>query len=149
VITRPAQNYIGVNVSIADSPKYPKQMFAGQFVSPDVLRHRYQIDSSARGQSALNSQSVAEFLGQYTSMEDMNKFVEIFDVIQTDIKVVGFNNQSLPGGEATLDIEYIIGVAPNVTTTFWSLGNQLQGRRRRLRLTAVCCEYGCELWCEV
>eukprot|EP00696_Hemimastix_kukwesjijk_P002415 gnl/Hemi2/1295_TR462_c0_g6_i1.p1 gnl/Hemi2/1295_TR462_c0_g6~~gnl/Hemi2/1295_TR462_c0_g6_i1.p1 ORF type:complete len:372 (-),score=115.18 gnl/Hemi2/1295_TR462_c0_g6_i1:54-1169(-) len=34
----------------------------------------------------------------------------------------GPNNASLPGGEATLDLQYIMGVGYGVPTTFWSLG---------------------------
>jgi hypothetical protein len=48
-------------------------------------------------------------------------------VMQTGtLDVVGFNNASVPGGEAMLDIEWIVGVAPNVDSTFWSVWDPQQ-----------------------
>ena len=38
--------------------------------------------------------------------------------------VVGPNNASDAGDEATLDVEYQMGLAPNVTTTFFSTGGR-------------------------
>jgi hypothetical protein len=35
--------------------------------------------------------------------------------------VLGPNYPNQPGGEANLDIQYIMGVAPGAATTFWSI----------------------------
>jgi subtilase family serine protease len=44
-----------------------------------------------------------------------------------DALVVGNlpNNQSTPGGEAQLDVEYIMALAPNASLTFYSIANLL------------------------
>ena len=44
------------------------------------------------------------------------------------VELVGPNNATDPGGEAQLDIQYIMGLAQNVTTYFWSLGSLHDGQ---------------------
>ena len=44
------------------------------------------------------------------------------------VTLVGPNNASQPGGEASLDIQYIMGVAQNVSTTFWSTAGTNNGQ---------------------
>jgi tripeptidyl-peptidase-1 len=44
------------------------------------------------------------------------------------VSVTGPNDATQPGGEATLDIEFIMGVAGNTPTTFWSLGELHDGQ---------------------
>jgi tripeptidyl-peptidase-1 len=44
-----------------------------------------------------------------------------FAPAQTVAQVVGYNDPSRPGIEASLDIEYIMGVAPGATTWFYSM----------------------------
>jgi len=67
---------------------------------------------------------VAEFQAQYYSPTDLKsfwtKFVP-FAPFQAVAGVVGQNDPTSPGIEASLDIEYIMGVAPNITTYFYSL----------------------------
>jgi tripeptidyl-peptidase-1 len=73
---------------------------------------------------------VAEFLGQYYSPSDLSSFfyqMGLTDLSST-VTVIGPNNASLPGGEATLDIEFLMGIAPNAQTTFWSLGELHDGQ---------------------
>ena len=44
------------------------------------------------------------------------------NVVPGPVQVVGKNAAQYPGSEAQLDIEFIMGVAQNVTTVFWNEG---------------------------
>ena len=46
----------------------------------------------------------------------------------SNVKVVGPNDVTQPGGEASLDIQYIMGLAQNIPLTFWSLGQLHDGQ---------------------
>jgi hypothetical protein len=70
-----------------------------------------------------NKQSVAEFDGQFYSPDDVNSFTNLMNLVQPPIQVVGPNNASQPGGESTLDIEWILTTGLNVSTVFWSVGD--------------------------
>jgi len=99
---------------------------AGLDITPEVIRARYNISSNLIGTNSMNMHAVAEFQAQYYSPTDLkafwNKFVP-FAPFQAVKKVIGQNNPATPGIEASLDIEYIMGVAPNITTYFYSLAN--------------------------
>lgn len=57
------------------------------------------------------------------SESDLHLFFQTMGIVgmDTPVTVVGFNNQSNPGVEANLDIQYIMGVARGVPTTVWSI----------------------------
>jgi len=67
--------------------------------------------------------AVAEFQEQYYSPKDLvtfyNKYVPE-STNNTVFKVIGTNTASDPGIEAELDIQYIMGVAPNIDSYFYS-----------------------------
>lgn len=91
-------------------------------VPPNMLREFYgytAVDASKIVEG--NSQSVVEFSGQFYSPQDLQDYFQR-NSVQTEAKVtvVGPNNASNPGGEAQLDIQLIMGLAPNVNTVFWS-----------------------------
>jgi len=97
---------------------------AGLDITPSVIRARYNISSTLVGTNANNLHAVAEFQAQYYSPSDLKQFWNSyvpFAPFQAVAKVVGQNQPSSPGIEASLDIEYIMGVAPNITTYFYSL----------------------------
>jgi tripeptidyl-peptidase-1 len=74
----------------------------------------------------MNLHAVAEFQAQYYSPSDLQQFWKSyvpFAPYQAVAKVIGQNDPTSPGIEASLDIEYIMGVAPNITTYFYSLKN--------------------------
>jgi subtilase family serine protease len=77
-----------------------------------------------------NSQSVAEFLGEYYSSKDLSRWMSYMDVTSQagQVEVIGPNDESNPGGEATLDIQWMLGIAPNARTVFWSLGDLHEGQ---------------------
>ena len=89
-------------------------------VTPEVLRLRYNATAARPAGHA--TQAVAQFLEQYYSPNDLTGFIEGCDVATTQPQpsTIGPNNVSDPGIEATLDIEYIMSVAPNIPTTFIS-----------------------------
>jgi len=58
----------------------------------------------------------------------LNQFFDINGLPRQPVILIGPNDATNPGGEASLDIQYIMGVAPNVTTTFWSLGGLHDGQ---------------------
>jgi len=91
-------------------------------VGPLQLRQRYNITDFG-GRSNKTEQAVAEFQEEYFSPSDLQQFFSQYVPYSTaDIvaQIEGENDDSDPGLESSLDIEYIMGVAPNVTSWFWS-----------------------------
>ncbi|MDP2437715.1 MAG: S53 family peptidase, partial [archaeon] len=133
---------------------YPfHNVFLGEFMSPQVLRARYGVPDGLYGRAPSNSMSVAEFLGQFYNPEDLHIWHKIMGLpAPAPVILIGPNNATEPGGEASLgrfnfsfnvfsktvptnlllllcvDIQYIMGIAPNITTTFWSLGQLTNGQ---------------------
>jgi tripeptidyl-peptidase-1 len=96
----------------------------GTDITPEVIRARYNVSSTTVSTNSKNSHAVAEFQAQYYSPTDLSKFWTTyvpFAPVQTVDQVIGFNDPSSPGIEASLDIEYIMGVAPGCTTWFYSM----------------------------
>jgi len=91
-------------------------------VNPVDLRQRYNVSSSTAGTNPNNRMAVAEFQAQYYAPTDLDTFFSRYmpGYNSKVAKVVGSNNAAHPGVEASLDIEYLMGVAPNVPTWFWS-----------------------------
>lgn len=78
-------------------------------VSPQSIEESYNI-SGYSSSSPNNSQAVAGFLKQYFRPSDLTKFQEKFNVPSNPIaKVLGTNEIERPGGEASLDVQYITG----------------------------------------
>ncbi|PRP86479.1 hypothetical protein PROFUN_05261 [Planoprotostelium fungivorum] len=100
------------------------------FVTPKNLFELYNVPANLRVTNPASTQSVAEFLGQYYDPADLKKFFRLMGLPDTSdlVTVIGPNNVTNPGGEATLDIEYIMGLAVGSPTTFWSLPGLYQGQ---------------------
>jgi len=95
---------------------------SGKPIDPVVIRTRY--NTSVICTNANSSHAVAEFQAQYYSPTDLSTFWKNyvpFAPFKPVAKVVGVNQPSSPGIEASLDIQYIMGVAPNATTWFYSM----------------------------
>eukprot|EP00163_Fabomonas_tropica_P015711 TRINITY_DN28541_c0_g1_i1.p1 TRINITY_DN28541_c0_g1~~TRINITY_DN28541_c0_g1_i1.p1 ORF type:complete len:563 (+),score=202.08 TRINITY_DN28541_c0_g1_i1:121-1809(+) len=87
-------------------------------ITPEVLTQRYNVTAP----SAINgTMSVAEFQGQFYAPSDLSNFLGACKIKEAKVDVVGPNTPTMPGIESTLDIQYIMGVAPGIPTTFWSL----------------------------
>jgi len=105
------------------SDKDRKATRASTDIVPDVIRARYNC-SGVTAKASSNSHAVAEFQGQSYSPTDLQLFFQKYvsnSNQDTVANVVGQNNPDRPGIEASLDIEYIMGVAPNVTTWFYGM----------------------------
>ena len=97
---------------------------AGDSITPSVIRARYNVSESITCNNMNNSHGVAEFQNQNYKPSDLvdffNKYVPNApagsDVIA---KVIGSNEASPISLEASLDTQYLMGVAPNVTTWFY------------------------------
>ncbi|KAM5534011.1 hypothetical protein V8D89_012331 [Ganoderma adspersum] len=101
-----------------------------QVVTPACLQALYNIPptpASAQG----NSLGVSGFGGEVANPGDLKTFLA---KVRPDITNGTFSVQTLDGGsdsgqgttEASLDIQYTVGVATNVPTTFISVGNNNQ-----------------------
>lgn len=96
-------------------------------VTPSLLRQQYNIPSNASGtDSASNQQVVPQFLEQYFSYSDLSLFLTRNDIRPrlNVSRVIGLNVPSNPGGEASLDIQLIMGMAPGVRTELWSFSGR-------------------------
>eukprot|EP00040_Diaphanoeca_grandis_P002109 m.20570 g.20570 ORF g.20570 m.20570 type:complete len:593 (+) comp12989_c0_seq1:25-1803(+) len=96
-------------------------------VTPDVIATTYMV-KGVMASAEKNVQAVAEFQGQYFSQVHLTEFFEKYlpsspghDSVVTAIH--GKNMNSSVGVEAELDIQYIMGVSPGVSTEFWSQKN--------------------------
>lgn len=94
---------------------------SGLPITPDVIRARYNISKSVAPKASGNSAAVVEFQYQFYSEADLKTFFTKFvpDHISCDTitNVYGQNNQHQPGTEASLDVQYLLGVAPCLATT--------------------------------
>lgn len=92
--------------------------------TPSTLRKLYGIDSTVGIADDKNIQSVVQFLGQHYSKTDLGEFFLLFGESfhhQKDIaKIIGPDHFPA-GGEADLDVEYIMSIGANITTWFWSV----------------------------
>lgn len=91
------------------------------------LSNLYSIPSGLTVRYGSN-QSVAEFYGEFYSNSDLLSFFQLSGLPAATIpnsNVLGDlpNNQQEPGGEAQLDVEYIMALAPGADTYFYSFSD--------------------------
>jgi hypothetical protein len=96
-------------------------------VTPAVIAEVYNVGGVTVDRSSRNKQAVAEFQGQTYNSTDLNKFFELYvpDAKPGDEKVhksIGDPGDGASQGEASLDIQFIMGVAPGVKTDFYLYG---------------------------
>jgi len=91
------------------------------YVLPQDLWKLYGIPNDYYVVAPKYSQSVVEFEQQYYSPEDLSLFFEEMGIYgaNTPVTVIGGDNATDPGGEASLDIQWIMAMAPGVPTIFW------------------------------
>jgi tripeptidyl-peptidase-1 len=92
-------------------------------ITPIVIRTRYNVSSTLICTNANSSHAVAEFQAQYYDPSDLKQFWDTyvpFAPYRPIDKVFGTNIKDKPSLEASLDTQYIMGVAPNATTFFYS-----------------------------
>jgi subtilase family serine protease len=99
-------------------------------VTPDVLTQTYDINGVTPTGKLDNTQAVAEFQGQYMSDKDLaaffKKYVKGYKVGSDDVveKFVGDQDKQEGQTEASLDIQYIMGVSVGLKTEFWLYNSQ-------------------------
>jgi subtilase family serine protease len=97
----------------------PTAFAATQLTTPEKLRALYKVPNPV-GTHPANSQAVVSFEEQYWSMSDLQRFFEATGTRPIVPTVIGYNDDSNPGGEASLDIQWIAGVGQGVPTVTWS-----------------------------
>lgn len=94
-------------------------------VTPQVLRQRYNVTLGSVGGSLYNAQSVAEFGSNFYNPSDISKFYDMFwtgkNFTSEVVQSVGPNDASRPTSQASVDLQYLMGIAPDVPTWFWSV----------------------------
>ncbi|RPD78406.1 family S53 protease-like protein [Lentinus tigrinus ALCF2SS1-7] len=96
--------------------------------TPACLQDIYNIPPTPGTQSANNSLAVASFLGETADPKDLTRFLAEFrpDIDNSTtfaVKSVDGGVDNGPGtGEASLDIQYTVGLATGVPTTFVDVG---------------------------
>ena len=93
-------------------------------VTPKVLMDTYSVSGVKVSRSETNRQAVAEFQGQMMNSTDLSSFFDQYveNAKAGDEKVskfVGDPGEGRGQTEASLDIQYIMGVAPHVHTQLW------------------------------
>lgn len=88
----------------------------------ESLRQAYGIPDGTVVTDPRSTSCVVEFEEQYYSPEDLRLFLAD-NGLSTDpnVTVIGSNNATDPGGEANLDIQWMLGLAPGSPMTFWSI----------------------------
>eukprot|EP01090_Pellita_catalonica_P018605 TRINITY_DN6064_c0_g2_i1.p1 TRINITY_DN6064_c0_g2~~TRINITY_DN6064_c0_g2_i1.p1 ORF type:complete len:541 (+),score=103.79 TRINITY_DN6064_c0_g2_i1:136-1623(+) len=119
-------DYIDFVVGIKSFPIPPRKTVPASpdtlAIGPAQLRQRYNV--TALGGDATTMQAVAEFQDQFYSPADLQQFFTEYVKYDPNgdhvAKTEGQNSPSDPGVESSLDIQYIMGVAANVSSWFWS-----------------------------
>lgn len=98
-------------------------LYCKEDVTPQFLSRLYGVPPGERAAGMSGRLGIAEFLGEYFSQEDLDQYCEAMGVPRALISdVVGPNNETRPGGEATLDVDIVAGMAPGARLVFWSQG---------------------------
>ncbi|KAI0675073.1 family S53 protease-like protein [Trametes maxima] len=102
-------------------------------ITPSCLQGLYNIPTKPATQ-ATNSLAVSSFVSSFASKSDLKSFLGQF---RSDISsATSFDVQTLDGGkndesqaslEGSLDIQYTVGIATNVPTTFFTVGSDNGG----------------------
>jgi tripeptidyl-peptidase-1 len=100
-------------------------------VTPQVISSTYSISGVTPSSGSKNRQAVAEFQAMETISEtDLSQFFQQYvpDAPAGSDKVTKFVGPTAglggAGIESSLDIQYIMGVAPGIQTEFWYMRNQ-------------------------
>lgn len=121
-----AYTYVNLSVtysdgSTSDSFDVPYPLVNSPNIMPQKLSELYSIPLGAAGANASLSQAVGEFEQQYYTPDDLSMFLKVNGIESAPVTLIGPNNPTNPGGEASLDIQYIMAMGRGVATTFWSI----------------------------
>ncbi|KAG2378440.1 hypothetical protein C9374_008079 [Naegleria lovaniensis] len=104
------------SVRSVETPNVRSRAMQSYDTTPQALWKRYNI-TLPTSTSPKNQQAVASFLGQYVELSDLTQFQQMFNLPRVKPTIIGPNDQSQPGTEAALDIQYITAVGYLVNTT--------------------------------
>eukprot|EP01101_Sappina_pedata_P004078 TRINITY_DN1672_c0_g1_i1.p1 TRINITY_DN1672_c0_g1~~TRINITY_DN1672_c0_g1_i1.p1 ORF type:complete len:725 (+),score=304.26 TRINITY_DN1672_c0_g1_i1:48-2222(+) len=92
-------------------------------VVPQTITQLYSIPPTERVTNPDATQSVAEFEEQYYTPNDLVLFFQQMGLpdYSSLVSLIGPNDPTMPGLEANLDIQYIMGIGAGSPTTFWSI----------------------------
>eukprot|EP01095_Lingulamoeba_sp_RSL-Kostka_P017694 TRINITY_DN9376_c0_g1_i1.p1 TRINITY_DN9376_c0_g1~~TRINITY_DN9376_c0_g1_i1.p1 ORF type:complete len:708 (-),score=237.66 TRINITY_DN9376_c0_g1_i1:86-2164(-) len=100
-----------------DYYNYLSEIQPNPWFTPESMKKLYYIPMNEYGTATNNSQAVVEFDFQFYSPDDLSQFTQLMGLPDLNVTVYGKNNPHIPGGESTLDIEWIS--FSNIDTTFW------------------------------
>ena len=126
----PQVAYRGRRLRGLSSSSYVDDRAAAEVITPSVIGQVYgTADATTQGNLQGNKVAVAQFLGQFYSPDDLETFFQDFVPTAEGRKptVYGPNDAGNPGVEASLDIQYAMGVASHVPTDFFSTPGQQPG----------------------
>jgi tripeptidyl-peptidase-1 len=92
-------------------------------VTPQTIRKLYRIPTPTSASKDGIVQAVVSFLGQYWAPSDLSMFQQWARLFSNPIiKLVGYNNPApiAAGVEASLDVDYLVGIPEYVPTWVWS-----------------------------
>ncbi|KAI0745406.1 family S53 protease-like protein [Earliella scabrosa] len=102
-------------------------------MTPQCLQDLYQIPADPATQTS-NKMFVSSFVQSFASRTDLSSFLSDFrpdmasdTTFQLAVLNGGENDESRPSIEGSLDIQYTVGIATDVPTTFVSVGNDNDG----------------------
>jgi len=111
----------GFPIPRKDDPKTPPPIVN---ITPAVLKQTYGV-SGVTPKAAGNARAVAAFQGEYMADKDLAdfflKYVTNYTVGKDDVvsKYMGDKDEQKGNTEASLDIQYLMGIAPGIKTEFW------------------------------
>lgn len=97
--------------------------------TPSTLRALYGIGDTEGTTGDGNRQAVASFLQEYYSPDDLQAFfAALYPIAKGRTPtLLGPNDPTNPGLEASLDIQYIMAIGGNILTDFWSTAGTQPG----------------------
>ena len=97
------------------------------YVVPQTIRAQYQIPLNTTGTNSQNSMAVVEF-GAVAGIaqSDLDQFNQLTDgvvgsTLSYTVGTFAFTPIDPVDGECALDVQYIMGVAPGVPCSFWTI----------------------------
>ena len=126
---RVEEDYNRVNISIVSTfstgqssqvYNYPTLYSPTPYVTPQLVYSIYNIPFGTRSVHPSNSQAIVSFEEQYYSHSDLTSFFDSTGIRRDEPTLIGYNNDTMPGGEATLDVQWVMGIGQGVPTTTWS-----------------------------
>lgn len=100
--------------------KYSTAYAPTEYAIPETIFDLYSIPANLRATHPKNSQAIVSFEEQYISTADLTTFQQLMGLPIQSCNIIGPNDPSSPGAEATLDVQYVMGIGRGVNTTCWS-----------------------------